>query len=297
MDKTVDKVAVLMGGFSAERDVSLKSGAAVAKGLRDAGYQIVDVDVRDADWVMPDGVTHAFIALHGTYGEDGGVQTRLEDLGVTYTGAGPESSRIAFDKLLSKARFIEAGVSTPEFAVIREGDACPFELPVVVKPPCQGSSIGLYIVESDEDWARCNSEVWQYGDEQLVETFVSGRELTVGLVGDQVLPVIEIIPESGRYDYESKYTSGRTEYQVPARLSESQTLECQELAKKAYDVLDCRGMGRVDVLLGDDSRFYVLEVNTLPGFTATSLLPKAAAAAGMNFSELCDRILRISILK
>ena len=296
MDKTIRTVAVLMGGFSAEREVSLRSGAAVAEGLREAGYEVVDVDVRDRDWVMPEGVKHAFIALHGTYGEDGEIQARLEDLGVTYTGAGPEASRVAFDKLLSKARFVESGVSSPEYAVIRKGDGCPFDLPVVVKPPCQGSSIGLYIVETEADWERCDAEVWQYGDEQLVEQFVEGRELTVGIVGDQVLPVIEIVPESGRYDYESKYTAGRTDYQVPARLSESQTLECQHLARKAYDELGCRGMGRVDILLGNNSRFYVLEVNTLPGFTATSLLPKAAAAAGMNFSELCDRILRISTL-
>ncbi len=292
----VKRVAVLLGGFSDEREVSLSSGAAVSKGLREAGYDVVEVDITSKEWTLPADIDAAFIALHGEYGEDGGVQSRLEELGVPYTGSGPESSRIAFDKILSKEAFVAAGIPTPAYAVLKEGDDFPLPFPAVVKPPCQGSSIGLFILQNRADWEQCNRDVWRFGAEQLAEVFVSGRELTVGMVGDQVLPVIEIVPNSGLYDYESKYTTGLTDYRVPAPLSEAQTAECQQIAKDAYEVLGCSGMGRVDLLLADNGSFHVLEVNTLPGFTATSLLPKAAAAAGMNFSELCDRILRLSIL-
>jgi D-alanine-D-alanine ligase len=291
MGQKFKKVAVLMGGPSAEREVSLRSGAAVARGLRAAGYAVDEVDARDGSLKFHADVEAVFVALHGTFGEDGEVQAQLRARQMPYTGSGAEASRRAFDKLQSKRVFVEAGIPTPEYAVLTAVAACPLPLPVVVKPTRQGSSIGLHCVRAESDWAAALADALRYGP-VLVERFIPGRELTVGLLGDAALPVVEVRAPEGWYDYGAKYTQGRTDYLVPAPLTGAQTLRCQDLARRVFQSLDCRDLGRVDFRLSPTDELFVLEMNTIPGFTQTSLLPKAALAAGIDFAALCDRIMQ-----
>lgn len=290
IDERYKRIAVLKGGPSAEREVSLRSGAAVARGLIDAGYDVVEVDVVGHDVILPSGIDAVFIALHGEFGEDGQVQDVLDGMGIPYVGSGAESSRIAFDKVLTKKRLIESGIPTPEYQVIAKGQARTLELPVVVKPSRQGSSIGLHKVVSELEWDAAVADAFQYDSELVVEKFVTGRELTVGIVGAQVLPVIEIEAPDHWYDYKAKYTSGMCRYIVPAEISGEIEEKCREEAWRTFQALGCRGFGRVDFLADDKGDVYVLELNNIPGFTETSLLPKAAAHAGMSFSMLCDAI-------
>ncbi|TAN36128.1 MAG: D-alanine--D-alanine ligase [Verrucomicrobia bacterium] len=291
MGKKFKKVAVLMGGPSAERAVSLRSGAAVARGLREAGYAVEEVDPQDGELKFAADVEAVFLALHGAYGEDGVVQDKLCALNMPYTGSGAAASRKAFDKLLSKRVFGEASIPTPEYEVLSAPAAHRLPLPVVVKPACQGSSIGLHCVRAESDWTAALADALQHGA-VLVERYISGRELTVGLLGEDVLPVVEIRAPDGWYDYGAKYTTGRTEYLVPAPLTAEQAARCQDLARRVFHALDCRDLGRVDLRLTPDDQLFVLEMNTIPGFTETSLLPKAAAAAGLGFAALCDRIMQ-----
>lgn len=289
--KTKECVVVLKGGFSEEREVSLASGAAIAGGLRAAGYEVTEVDVTSPGFVLPEGCSAVFIALHGTYGEDGGVQQRLDDLGVPYTGSGVEASRRAFDKLLSEQCLREAGIPVPASEVCRRGDCPALNLPVVVKPPRQGSSVGCSLVFDAAALQPALDEAWRYDDEALVQQYIPGREFTVGVIGDDVLPVVEIIPESGWYDYAAKYRAGTTRYQVPAQLDEASSQRMAEFTVRTFQALGARGFGRVDFRMTPEQEMYVLELNTIPGFTASSLLPKAAAAAGIDFPQLCERIL------
>ncbi len=291
------RVAVLKGGPSSEREVSLRSGAAVAGGLREAGYEVVEVDVTQARLKLPAGIEAAFIALHGAYGEDGGVQADLEKCGVPYVGSGPRSSLVAFDKRLTKAAFDAAGVATPAWEVLSDPAARTLPLPVVLKPPCQGSSIGIHRVFRHAEWAAAFTDAVRYDGEVLVEDYLPGRELTVGILGGEALPAVEIRAPRGYYDYVSKYTKGRTCYLVPAPLTGLETRRARALGLAAFRALDCAGFGRTDIRLDSRGRMGVLEVNTIPGFTETSLLPKAAAAAGYSFAELCDRIMRSAALK
>ena len=286
-----ERVAVLMGGPSDEREISLKSGAAVAGGLRDAGYAVCEVDVAGREVVLPDGIEAVFIALHGEFGEDGQVQQILEDMGMPYAGSGVEGSRMAMDKVLTKRAFDECGIPSAEYEVLSEGDRRTLELPVVVKPSCQGSSIGVHCVFSEGEWDAALADAFRHGGTLLVEKFVAGRELTVGVVGREALPVIEIVAADGWYGYDAKYTKGQTEYTVPAEIDAGIAAEAQGIALKVFDALGCGGFGRVDFILSDAGELVVLELNTIPGFTETSLLPKAAACAGMSFSALCDRIM------
>ncbi|MCX6995704.1 MAG: D-alanine--D-alanine ligase, partial [Kiritimatiellaeota bacterium] len=205
-------VAVLMGGPSAERAVSLRSGTAVARGLRAAGYTVTEVDPRDGQLRLDAEVEAAFVALHGAFGEDGAVQALLRQRALPYTGAGEEASRTAFDKQLSKLVFVRHGIPTPDYEVLRPGAARTLPLPVVVKPVQQGSSIGLHRVVQEADWAPALTDALRYGGRALVERYIEGRELTVGLVGEDVLPVVEICAPGGQYDYKAKYTPGLTEY-------------------------------------------------------------------------------------
>ena len=287
-------VAVLKGGPSAERDVSLRSGAAITAGLRRRGYRVSEVDVTAEAVDVPADADAAFIALHGTFGEDGGLQEILQARGLPFTGSGAAASRRAFDKVVSKRVFEQAGIPTPRCQVMRRGDARQLPLPVVVKPPRQGSSIGLSKVFEEGEWAPALDLALSMGDEALVEVFIEGRELTVGIVGDQVLPVVEIRAPGGCYDYRAKYTAGLTEYLVPAPLPPEATRLCQELAWRTHQALGCRGLGRVDIRLAGDGAAFVLEMNTIPGFTETSLLPKAAKCAGLDFPDLCERILNLA---
>ncbi|MBB5352333.1 D-alanine-D-alanine ligase [Haloferula luteola] len=289
-------VAVLMGGPGSEREVSLASGKAVAKALRDGGVEVVEVDVKGPEFELPVGCVLAFNLIHGTFGEDGDLQAELEKRGIPYTGAGRESSRIAFDKHLAKEKFVAAGVPTPasETVNIARGERPGMALPYVVKSPCQGSSVGVYIVKTPEQAEAAFADVSQYGDLALVEAFVTGRELTVGIFDDAALPVVEIVPPDGVYDMASKYPwlSGAqgSQYFCPAALDEATTLRVQAAALAAHRALGVEIYSRVDVLLDGDGEPFVLEANTIPGMTETSLLPKSAAAAGLDFGTLCLRI-------
>jgi len=294
-------IAVLKGGPGSERAVSLKSAESVVEGLRELGAEVIEIDVASRDFSIPDGVLVAVNIIHGTYGEDGALQEDLEKLNVPYTGAGVESSRIAFDKFLSKEKFIAAGVPTPRSQTLKlDGqDKLTLDLPVVVKPPREGSSVGVHLVYNEVQLAEALADARKFGDETLVEELIEGRELTVGVLGDQVLPVIHIEPVSGFYDINNKYPwmsgTGKTLYHCPADLDEETTARIQAAAAAAMQALGIEVYGRVDVILRADGQPFVLEVNTIPGMTVSSLLPKAARAAGIEFPQLMEKIIELSL--
>jgi D-alanine-D-alanine ligase len=291
-------VTVMLGGPSAEREVSLRSGAAVSRALQSLGYRVSEVDPRGPGWKLPEGTDVVFLALHGTYGEDGSVQTRLEELGVPYTGCGPEASRIAFDKVLTKQRCIDAGVPTARFLVLNSADSPwprGWNPPVVLKPVRQGSSVGLQFVERVADWAHGLGDALRYDSEVLMEERIAGRETTVGILAEEVLPIVEVRPKQGPYDYKTKYTSGSTDYFCPALFDAETTRRIQGAGLAAFHAIGGRDYGRVDVMVRENGQPVVLEVNTLPGMTETSLLPKAAAAAGLCYEELCRRMINLAL--
>ncbi len=291
-------ITVMLGGPSAEREVSLRSGAAVAQALRSLGHQVSELDPRTPDWQLPAGTDAVFLALHGTYGEDGTVQARLEELEVPYTGCGPEASRIGFDKLLTKERCLAAGVPTPRFAVLDSPAASwprGWDPPVVLKPLRQGSSVGLQFVTQVADWSGALAEALRHDSQVLLEEKVSGRETTVGILADVPLPLVEVRPKAGVYDYRTKYTAGATEYLCPAPFDTSATARIQAAGLAAFRAIGGRDYARVDVMVRGDGQPLVLEVNTLPGMTETSLLPKAAAAAGLGYAELCQRMIDLAL--
>ncbi|HRI16194.1 MAG TPA: D-alanine--D-alanine ligase [Verrucomicrobiota bacterium] len=291
-------VCVLSGGPSAEREVSLRSGAAVSRALRELGYRVSEVDPTPGALRLPEHTDVVFLALHGTYGEDGAVQTELERLGVPYTGCGVEASRLAFDKVLTKQRCLAAGVPTAKFAVFTEPDQPwpngEWRPPVVLKPVRQGSSVGLHFVDSTDGFHVSLTEALQHGSEVLMEQRILGRETTVGILENAALPVVEVRPIQGAYDYTNKYTAGRTEYFCPADFDAATTNRIQQAALGAFRAVGGRDYARVDIMVAQDGSPVVLEVNTLPGMTETSLLPKAAAAAGMNFGQLCQRMIELA---
>jgi D-alanine-D-alanine ligase len=291
-------ITVMSGGPSAEREVSLRSGAAVTKALRSLGHEVHELDPRDDSWVLPPGTDVVFLALHGTYGEDGTVQRRLDELGVIYTGCDAEASRIAFDKVLTKKRCIEAGVPSAKFLVVNSEEVPwpkNWQPPLVVKPVRQGSSVGLQFVERVENWQNALAEALKFDSEVLVEEKIAGRECTVGILDDEALPIVEVRPKNGSYDYRNKYTAGCTEYFCPAEFDSAMTKRIQEAALGAFEAIGGRDYARVDVMMREDGGPVVLEVNTLPGMTETSLLPKAAAAAGLNYAQLCQRMVDLAL--
>jgi D-alanine-D-alanine ligase len=294
------KIAVLMGGPGSERDVSLATGRGVAKALRSLGAEVTEVDVRDEHFKLPSDVELAFICLHGTFGEDGQIQQILEDRGVAYTGEDVEGSRIAFDKLCTKEKFREAGITTPNWQVIRAGQKPTIPTPIVIKAPRQGSTVGVYITKTDREIAAALEDGAKYDQEFLVEKFVAGRELTIGILGDLVLPILEIIAQGGFYDFKNKYpflnpsAGGGAEHVCPAPIAEDQTKAIQDLALRAHRSLGLKVYSRVDIILPEDGEPTVLEVNTIPGMTEVSLLPDAAAAAGISYPQLCARIIELS---
>jgi D-alanine-D-alanine ligase len=294
------KIAVLMGGPGSERDVSLATGRGVAKALRSLGAEAFEVDVRDENFELPPATELAFIAIHGTFGEDGQLQSILEARGVHYTGDGVRESEAAFDKILSKQKFEAASVTTPRWQVIMAGERLNLDVPFVVKPPRQGSTVGVVIVKDPGDLEAAVAEVAKFDRELLVEEFISGRELTIGILGEQALPILEIIPKGGFYDFNNKYpflnpqAGGGAEHVCPAKIDDALTRKIQELALLAFRSLGLRVYGRVDVILPADGAATVLEVNTIPGMTEASLLPEAAGAAGISYAELCTRIIELS---
>ena len=296
------KIAVLMGGPGSERQVSLASGNAVVTALRSLGWNAEPLDVTGTSIELPPGTDLAFNVIHGTFGEDGQLQQILENLGVPYTGAGVQSSRTAFDKNLAKAAFVAAGVPTPRAEIIdvSGGPRLPsFPAPFVVKPPREGSSVGVHIVRDQAGAEAAMADAAKYGNDILVEEFIQGMELTVGILNDQPLPVVHIIPPEGVYDMASKYPwlSGAkgSQYICPADLDEETTRIVQQAALAAHRSLGVEIYSRVDVLLDSQNRPFVLEANTIPGMTETSLLPKAAAATGIAFSALCGMIAELSL--
>ena len=287
----------MLGGPSAEREVSLSSGAGVATALRSLGHVVKEVDPQDGTFTLPPGTDVVFLTLHGTYGEDGTVQQELEKLGVPYTGCDAEASRIAFDKVLTKQRCVEAEVPTAKFLVV-DSDKTPWPMgwqpPLVVKPVRQGSSVGLQFVNRVEQWPAALREALKFDTEVLLEERIVGRETTVAILEGVALPVVEVRPHTGVYDYQSKYTKGATEYFCPAELPTAITARVQTAARGALAAVGGGDYARVDVMIRADGEPVVLEVNTLPGMTETSLFPKAAAAAGMNYPAVCQRMVDLA---
>jgi D-alanine-D-alanine ligase len=304
LDLTNKKIAVLMGGPGSERKVSLKSGEGVVGALRSLGVNVVAVDVEGSDFVLDGSVDLAFNVIHGTFGEDGQIQRILESRGIPYTGEGVAGSELAIDKIAAKRRFSERGVPTAPFEVVRAGTRPAMAAPLVVKAPREGSSVGVYIVHGAGELDHALSEAAKHSSELLIESFIKGRELTVGVVGDQVLPIIEIRPKKAGefYDFANKYNflnpqAAGADHICPAQLPPEVTAEVQRVALAAHRALDLEVYSRVDVLLDAKNRPFVLEINTIPGMTPVSLLPEAAGAAGISYPELCRRIIELSLAR
>ena len=294
------KVGVLMGGLSREREISLKTGAAILKALSEKGYRVKAIDVGNdiAEVLIRERIECAFIALHGRFGEDGSIQGLLELMRIPYTGSGVLASALAMDKIVSKRVFVAEKIPTPPSeaftreAIEREsGVNISLPLPVVVKPAREGSTIGVSIVREKEELVPALKKAAECDEDLLVEAFIQGKEITVGILEEVVLPIIEIVPRSGFYDYRSKYTRGETQYIIPARLPREKYLLAQEISLKAFKALGCSGCVRVDLMADEEGDSYVIDVNTMPGMTETSLVPQAAQHAGIPFGDLAERIL------
>ena len=287
-----------MGGLSSERDVSITSGNAVLEALQRKGLKGIGIDVSNdiAFSLVKNKIDIAFIALHGLYGEDGTIQGLLEYSKIPYTGTGVLASALTYDKVKSKEILKFNKIPTADYQVLyrdkggRQERALGF--PVVVKPSNQGSSIGVSIVREEKEWGAALELAFIYSKEIMVEKFIEGKLLAIGMNGEQPMPIVQIQPKSGFYDYESKYTSGRTEYVCPAELSYEEIRSCEDIAKRVYRVLRGNGMPRVDVILDAEGVPYVLEMNTIPGMTETSLLPMAAKQSGIKFDDLVFEILK-----
>jgi len=334
------KIAVLLGGTSAERDVSFSSGVAIARALRENGHDVQAIDCaygnntldfetvdpsqlvkttppdienqkasldrnlfKTVDYLAHEQFDVAFIGLHGGYGENGQVQALLEIAGIPYTGSGSLASAMGIDKHISKILFQANRVPTAPWQhylkdeMIDRRRVKSLGLPLVVKPNSQGSTVGLSIIQSLDELDAALNIAFKYSNSVLLEQYIPGRELTVAVLGNKALPVLEIIPKSGFYDYEAKYQGGLTRYEVPAKLPEKLSQKIREAALRAFQSLQCDGYARVDFRLRDDDKFFCLEINTLPGMTATSLVPKMAKAVGINFNELIERIVQLALLR
>lgn len=297
------KIGVLMGGWSSEREVSLLSGQRVLESLKRQGYQAVGIDINRSfvDQIRQAKIDMAFIILHGRPGEDGTMQGFLELLGIPYTGSGVTASAIAIDKVFTKMLFRQIGIPTPDFVSVgKEDDVAEglaeaekrFGYPMIAKPRCEGSSVGIELLEGKRGALDRCERVWRGFSEMLIEPFIDGMIATVGIVGEQVLPILELVPKQHRfYSYEAKYIRGETDFIVPARLSSRVEAKIKELAMKAYRSLGCEGFARLDLIVKDERQPYFLEVNTLPGLTDISDLPVQAEAAGISYDDLIFRIL------
>lgn len=301
MKRDYGRIGIFMGGPSAEREVSLRSGKAVLEALLSKRHNAkpVELDTVTKEELKSLDIDIAFIALHGSFGEDGQLQSMLEELNMPYTGSRVAASRLAMDKVASRGRFQRNGLSVPKCEVLRNG-ANPnlkFGMPIVIKPSAQGSSVGLSIVDCIDDLKGAINKAFEFGEEVIIEEYIEGKEITVGIMEDRPLPVIQIVPRRRFYDYVAKYTSGMTEYLVPAPLSKVECEAAQEAGLTAHKCLGCRSFSRVDMILNKENVPVVLEVNTIPGLTQLSLLPKAAWQAGIEFPELCEKMLESAFWK
>jgi D-alanine-D-alanine ligase len=300
------RIGLLMGGLSREREISLKTGKAILKGLTEKGYAVTPIDVGPdvARRVVEEKIECAFLALHGRFGEDGTIQGMLELMRIPYTGSGVLASALAIHKVMTKKIFLCEKIPTPPFEVLlrREIEKAPLKrvslpLPLVVKPAREGSTIGISVARTEADLKDALREAGKYDDEILIEAFVRGKEITVGILGEIPLPVIEIAPKSGFYDYHSKYTKGETDYIIPARIPRERYLYAQQISFEAFRALGCSGCARIDLMTDEEGNPFIIDVNTMPGMTETSLLPQAAAYAGISFEDLVERILLGASLK
>jgi D-alanine-D-alanine ligase len=304
------RIGVLMGGPSSERDISLKSGHAVYDALAQAGLDAVAIDIttdsreENIRMIKSKKIDCAFLALHGRFGEDGQIQEILESIKMPYTGSGVKASILAMDKIASRKIFEVYGLSVPKYEVLENPSYhnnwrahSKLGLPLVVKPATHGSSIGLSIVDKEEDLGKAVDLAFSFDERILVEEYIRGREVTVGILNELALPVIEIIPKNRFFDFEAKYQAGMTEYVVPAQLEERIAKKIQDAALSAHKLLGCFGCSRADMILGQGDIPYVLEVNTIPGFTSTSLLPKAAKITGIDFTQLCLKLIGLAYEK
>lgn len=304
------RVGVLMGGPSCEHDISVKSGTAVCRALGNKGINAVPLELVKAsvlngykeqvtEIIRSSNIDAAFVALHGEFGEDGHVQEILEELKIPYTGSRVKASRLGMDKIESKEIFRLSNIPTPRYRVVdhlvSESLIKELGLPLVVKPSDGGSSIGLSVVKLEKDFFDAVSKAFKYSDEVIIEEYVRGREITVGILGDKALPIVEIIPRTGFFDFEAKYKKGMTEYRIPADIDRESYITSQEIGLEAHRALGARFFSRVDMILNEANIPMVLEVNTIPGLTETSLLPKAAHAAGIDFDQLVFKILESAL--
>lgn len=290
MDKNT-KICVIYGGMGAEREVSLKTGKNMADALL---KNFPNTHLVDADYTLAEKLVNlkpdiCVLALHGTYGEDGCIQGMLEMMGIPYTGSGVAASAVAFDKLLAKQNFTDYGLNTPKYVIVNKGDKkAPF-IPCVVKAARQGSSIGVTIVHDEKDYEAAVQDAFKYDNKVICEEFVEGKELTIPVMDGTAFPPIWIRPKKGFYNYENKYTAGMTDYLLDTGLSPARIRTLKKLAVKAYNAIGCRSMARID-FIATDKKFYVIEVNTVPGMTATSLVPKSASKLGISFEEIVKKI-------
>ncbi len=327
------RVALILGGTSPEREVSKSSSKSIYKALKSLGYQIRLVDqaygknqpmneddffaekdysvlsnrnyVEAINSSLFDEVDIAFLGLHGKWGEDGTIQSLLELRGIKYTGSSVISSAMSMDKIMSKILFQHYGISTPKWIAIEKRNLDTekikkeikekFGYPCVIKPNDQGSTVGLTICQTEDEVSEAVKLAFQFSGKVLIEEYISGHEVTVGIIDNKALPVLEIKPKHGIYDYECKYTHGMSEYEVPANLPENVKAELQSQSLKAFQALECSSYGRIDFRVSNDFKTYCLEVNSLPGMTSTSLVPKMAMAVGITFEELIDKIIKLSL--
>jgi len=297
---TDKRIGVLMGGASAEREVSLRSGKAIYDALKGSGYNAVSIDVGPdfCNVVNKEKMEIAFIALHGGYGEDGSIQGMLEVLGIPYTGSTVLASALAMDKEASKKIFLYHGIPVPPFIVLDMNSSIisalppPFDLPWVIKPATEGSSVGVSIVRDKKGFEKSLEQAYSYGSRALVEQYIAGKEVQIGILNGKVLGGVEVRPSLEFYSYEAKYTAGLTEYVLPPEIDEKIYENAKATALSAHGAIGCKGATRIDLRVDGEGNPYVLEINTIPGMTETSLLPKIAGLAGFDFPGLIEEILR-----
>ena len=298
-----------MGGYSSEREISLRSGQAVADALSQEGHRVLPLDITTDDpakitqQIQATPLDVAFIALHGRLGEDGVIQGILEKLEIPYTGSGVKASQLAFNKILTQKALQSAGLPVPANYTITDGRNVDFKTawaeikstPLVVKAACEGSSIGVHIVRHPSEWEPAFKNALSYGPQIIVEQFIKGREFTAGIFDGEVLPLVEIVPKTNFFSFSAKYQKGATQYICPAEIPENLTRKIKELSLGASEALGCEGFSRVDLRIDENERPFILEVNTIPGFTGTSLFPKAAHAAGYSFVQVCEKLLSLAL--